>query len=156
MDASIAQIPVNQKFVIYLDDESDYIIQGMADKKYLITHGSTLSEAVQEMADLIVLDSKRPREADKSEGSLPAGFVVPELQQAVGGEKRITGMKYQEYAIKLFFGMAFGYFFNGLYTNSTWKLSLAFMFLLLAWGYREMNLGWAKDKKSWKFLPFQQ
>ena len=93
MAASLAQVPVNQKFVIYLDDESDYIIQGMADKKYLITHGSTLSEAVQEMADLIVLDSKRPREADKSEGSLPAGFVVPELQQAVGGEKRITVME---------------------------------------------------------------
>ena len=89
MAASLAQVPVNQKFVIYLDDESDYIIQGMADKKYLITHGSTLSEAVQEMADLIVLDSKRPREADKSEGSLPAGFVVPELQQAVGGEKEV-------------------------------------------------------------------
>jgi len=74
----------------------------------------------------------------------------------VGGEKRGKGMKYQEYAIKLFFGMAFGYFFNGLYTNSTCKLSLAFIFLLLAWVYREMNLGWAKDKKSWKFLPFQQ
>jgi predicted RNase H-like HicB family nuclease len=76
------RLPVNQKFTFYLDDEGDYIIQGMADKKYLVTHGDTPDEAVKEMGELLVLDSKRLREVDKSEGSLPAGFVVPELQSA--------------------------------------------------------------------------
>ncbi len=65
-------------------------------------------------------------------------------------------MKYQRYATCFLVGFAFGSFAGGLYEYSAQRLSLAFIYLLLAWMYREMNLGWSKDKKSWKFLPFQQ
>ena len=51
-----------------------------------------------------------------------------------------------------FLGMALGFFAGGVYRHGVVRLSLAFLFLASAWAYREMDLGWDADKKSWKFV----
>ena len=39
---------------------------------------------------------------------------------------------------------------EGVYRHGVVRLSLAFLFLASAWAYREMDLGWDADKKSWE------
>ena len=49
-------------------------------------------------------------------------------------------------------GLSVGWFATGMWKYDTTRLSIAFVFLSLAWTYREMYLGWNKEKKSWKFV----
>jgi hypothetical protein len=49
-------------------------------------------------------------------------------------------------------GFAIGLFGTGVWKADVQRLSLAFVFLGLAWLYREMDLGWNEETKSWRFL----
>lgn len=49
-------------------------------------------------------------------------------------------------------GLAIGSFARGLYRYDATALAIAFIFLAVAWMYREMYLGWDDTKRSWKFV----
>ena len=47
-------------------------------------------------------------------------------------------------------------FIMGVWKYDVARLSLAFVFLSLAWMYREMYLGWNEETKTWKFVKRKQ
>ena len=53
---------------------------------------------------------------------------------------------------RLAFGIAIGAFGGGMWHKDFARLSLGFLFLALAWAWREMYLGWDVEKGSWEFV----
>ena len=61
-------------------------------------------------------------------------------------------MKYHKLIMFCCMGMAAGLFGRGIWDLDATRLSIAFIYLALAWAYREMYLGWDVEKKSWKLV----
>lgn len=65
-------------------------------------------------------------------------------------------MKWYRYVGSGAFGIAVGSFLSGVYLHNPTRLTIAFVYLGLAWIYREMNLGWDVENDRWKPLPWRQ
>jgi hypothetical protein len=61
-------------------------------------------------------------------------------------------MNWHRNAYRFFFTFAITGFAPATYKHDAAILSIDFVFLLLAWMYREMYLGWNQEKRSWKFI----
>lgn len=64
-------------------------------------------------------------------------------------------MNYRRAVSKIALGFSLASFITGVWKHDTARLSRAFLALGVAWVYREIDLGWSEEKKTWKFIPFR-
>lgn len=111
------------------------------------------------MHDLKIIDTTHLTEVAELRKQLREAKVAPmkPIDTAQGGFVNMKDPQPSWHLFVFYFCLAFAVsqFARGIWKYDQTCLALAFVFLGLAWLWREMIIGWMPESKTWRFLPWR-